>query len=75
MGYEEAGQELKRRIMALIPDHPEIMDLPDPWGLFKVPGFECGDLQPSYAMAGAAMDEARREYLAKTKQPADAGEE
>ena len=73
MTYEDAGQELKRRIKALIPEHPEIMEMRGPWGLFKVPGFRCDDLEPSMAMADAALDLARHEYLADAT-PGDAGE-
>lgn len=61
-GYEAVCQELKARILALIPGHPEILELGSVWDLFKVPGFACDDLGPSMAQAGAALAAARAEY-------------
>lgn len=63
--YESTAQELKRRITALIPSHPEILDLDSPWGLFKIDGFDCGDLEPSLAQASVALAHAKTEYRAK----------
>ena len=54
-GYEAAGNELRDRILALIPTHPEILEMDDCFKLFKVDGFKCDDLQPSLAQAGWAM--------------------
>jgi hypothetical protein len=66
--YDRAAKELARQILALIPDHPEILDMTDPWGLFKVPGFRGDYLASSLAMAEAvlrkALEEAKAEYLA-----------
>ena len=53
--YEATANALVERIAALIPEHPEILALEDPWGLFKVPGFRCDDLQPTLAQAAAAL--------------------
>jgi hypothetical protein len=53
--YEGIANELVKRITALIPEHPEILKLNDPWKLFKVPGFNCKDLGPSLFQAGWAL--------------------
>ena len=60
--YESIASELKDRILALIPAHPEILDLESAWGLRKIEGFECGDLNPSAAQAGWAINQARLEW-------------
>lgn len=62
--YEATANELSDRIYALIPSHPEIMTLESPFDLFKVEGFNCDDLQPSLAQAGAALAHARNKYRA-----------
>ena len=51
--------ELEKRIDDLIADHPEILDLEDPWGLFKIKEFKCKDLQPTFAQACAALQQVR----------------
>jgi hypothetical protein len=61
--YGETAEELCRRIFRLIPANPQIMELSEPFGLFKVPGFECNDLQPSLAQASAALAKAKAMYL------------
>jgi hypothetical protein len=58
--YESTGNELRNRILALITDHPEILEMDDCFKLFKVEGFKCDDLQPSLAQAGWAMRSAQR---------------
>lgn len=62
--YSATADVLVTRIMALIPTHPEIMTLSNPFDLFKVEGFECSDLEPSLAQAGFALREARKRYKA-----------
>ena len=62
-GYEDRAQELKRRILALIPNHPEILEIDSAWGLFKVDGFKCDDLEPSYAQAMFALAMAQGEWM------------
>ena len=61
-GYYRVLDELIERIEALVPEHPEILDLSDPFELFKVPGFACGDLDPSLAQASAALAEAKERH-------------
>lgn len=63
--YEETAQTLKGRILDLIPDHPEILELDSPWGLFKVDRFKCDDLGPSLAQAMGALSAAKAEWKAK----------
>lgn len=65
--YIAAAEELSRRILALIPGHPEILSMRSPWGLFKVSGFYCKDLDPSMAMAQAALEDAQQQYVARTR--------
>jgi len=59
LNYESTGNELADRILALIPSHPEILEMDDAWGLFKVDGFSCDDLAPSLAQAQWALCNAR----------------
>ena len=61
-GYESTAVELKNRIKALIPSHPELIDMDDCWGLFAVEGFHCTDLGPSMFQAGWALSAAQKEY-------------
>jgi hypothetical protein len=63
----ETARILKDRILALIPAHPEILTIDEPWGLFQIPGFDCRDLQPSCAQAGWAFGRAKAEYRARKR--------
>lgn len=67
LSYEECGQELARRIEAIIPKNQSILQMESPWGLFKVPGFKSDDLQPTLAMASVALAIAKRRYNEKGK--------
>lgn len=58
--YEGTAQKLVERIVALIPTHPEILEMRSPWDLFHVPEFECSDLAPSLAQAQWALARAKR---------------
>lgn len=60
--YEATGNALRGRILALIPEHQEILYMDDCFELFKVEGFKCDDLQPSIAQADWAMRSAQRMY-------------
>ena len=51
LGYEGTANEVVKRLQLLLPDHPEILELDDPWGLFKIEGFDVKDLQPSLHQA------------------------
>ena len=63
--YESTADELVRRITKLIPDHPELIVMIDPWALFKVPGFKCDDLGPSLFQASWALRKAQQDYIAE----------
>ena len=58
--YESTGNELRDRILSLIPDYPEILEMDDCIKLFEIDGFKCDDLRPSLAQAGWAMRAAQR---------------
>jgi hypothetical protein len=57
--YEQTADELTMRILALIPKNPHILDMDDPWPLFKVRGFKCDDLGPSAFQASFALGKAK----------------
>ncbi len=61
--YASTAEKLKDRILALIPDHPEILELEDAWGLFKVEGFKSDDLEPSLFQAQWALSAAKSARL------------
>ncbi len=67
--YESTAHQLRDRIIALIPSRPEILELNDTWGLFKVDGFNCDDLGPSFAQAMWALSAAKHEYQQTPKGP------
>lgn len=62
--YEETASELVKRIAKLITSHPEILKMDDAMQLFKVPGFKCDDLQPSFFQASWALRKAQQESVA-----------
>jgi hypothetical protein len=53
--YEATADALVARILATFEAHPEAAELSSAWDLFKVPGFECGDIGPSAAQASWAL--------------------
>ena len=60
--YSDTADELVSRILKLIPDHPELITMDDPWKLFKVDGFNCNDLGPSLYQASWALSKAQQEW-------------
>ena len=66
MDYETTADQLTARIVALIPAHPEILEIESAWDLFKIEGFDCADLQPSAFQAGWALSKAKERYLEST---------
>lgn len=60
--YVATADELVKRITALIPKHPELLTMADPWELFTVPGFECRDIGPTLFQAGWALRKAQQDY-------------
>ena len=53
--YTNVIHDLEARILALIPEHPEIAEMTDPWPLFRIDAFDCKDIGPSLAQASAAL--------------------
>lgn len=64
-GYTNVANELRDRIVALIPTQPQILNLESCWDLFKVPGFDCSDLGPSLAQAAWAFSAAKQQWYAE----------
>lgn len=65
-GYVSSAEQLRDRIAALIPSHPEIMTCDGPFAIFKIaPDFKCDDLQPSLAQASWALSAAREMHRNK----------
>ncbi len=64
MNYAQTADELTQRILRLIPTQPQILTLDGPFGLFRVPGFKCDDLQPSLAQASFALARAKQIHAA-----------
>ena len=62
--YNGVAEELAKRILALIPDNPQLLEMTDCWELFKVPGFNCKDLGPTMFQAGWALNKAKHDYKA-----------
>lgn len=60
--FEDPAYELVSRILALIPDHPDILEMENPRDLFKIEGFECTDLALEYNQAAWAFGRAKHEY-------------
>jgi len=60
--YAATADALVERIKALIPAHPEILRMDSPWDLFAVPGFDCGDLRPSFMQATWALRAAQQAH-------------
>ncbi len=63
--YAATADTLVERIVALIPQHPEILEMSDPWKLFKVEGFDCKDIGPSLFQASWALARAKEQYNRK----------
>ena len=60
--YEATTNELRDRILALIPEHPEILDIESLFDLYDIDGFECDDLQPSMGQARRALESAKKAF-------------
>lgn len=56
--YEATADELTSRILKLIEINPVVLQLNDPWGLFKL-GLKCDDLQPTLFQASFALSKAK----------------
>lgn len=57
--YEGTANALVLRMLESLLAHPEAAN-GDVWGMLKVPGFRCDDLQPSMFQAGWAFAKAKK---------------
>lgn len=57
MDYETTAAVLQKRIEAL---GPQILEVTRVFDLFKIPGFQCDDLEPSLAQAQFALSAAQK---------------
>ena len=62
-------ERLTSRILDLLPEHPEIMDMVYPGDLFKLDGFMIDDLRVSVFQAQLALDTARERILCERARP------
>ncbi len=60
--YSQTADELVNRIVALIPENLNILELDSPWNLFEVNGFKCDDIGPSLFQAQRALAKAKSVY-------------
>ena len=58
--YEATAEELTNRILALVPSHPEILEIKDVFDLFKIEGFKCDDIAPSWFQAQWSLAQAKK---------------
>lgn len=65
--YNNITQELTERIIKLIPDNPQILEIESPWDLFNIEGFYCKDLEPSLFQAAKAITDTRIRYKEENK--------
>jgi len=63
--YASTAEKLVQRILDVAEEHPEILELSNPWEMFQVPGFRCDDIGPSLAQAGWALVEAKQRKAAR----------
>jgi hypothetical protein len=61
--YSQAAEEIKQRILKLIPDNPKILEIEDPWDLFDIAGLKVDDIGPSFAQVSWALTAAKQEWL------------
>lgn len=64
--YRTTGDILVSRIEALIPAHPAILTMTNPFDLFKIKDFKVKDIEPSLMQAGFALRKARENYKKRT---------
>lgn len=65
--YSDTANTLVNRILQLIPSHPEILNMDNPFSLFKIDGFRCDDLSPSFFQASWALSRAKSLYKGEKK--------
>lgn len=60
--YKNSTMEIYRRILALIPNHPEILEIQNVYDLRDVEGFKSDDLGVSFAQVSGALSAAKEVY-------------
>lgn len=55
MNYQDTADALVQRIEALVPTHPEILEMGSAWDLLELHDFKCDDLQPTEFQASWAL--------------------
>ena len=63
VNYFISGDILVERILKAIPEHPEILTLDSPFGLYKIPNLKMDDLELTLGTASAALGIARKRWL------------
>lgn len=64
MDYEAQAQAFAVLIEEAIDQHPEILEMSDPFKLFKVNGLDCSGID-TFAQASAALSLAQQRYQEK----------
>ena len=59
--YEKQAQTFAQRIEAAIDKHPEILEMQNPFDLFKIKGLDCSNVD-TLAQASAALALAQTRY-------------
>jgi hypothetical protein len=57
--YIDSANKLRDRIVDLIPERPEIMNIENTWDLLDVDGLSFSDLDPTLAQASWALEQAK----------------
>lgn len=60
--YSSNAETLRDRIVALIPSNPKILELDNPFGLFKVPDLTINDLDLTLYQASWALGAAKQKW-------------
>lgn len=60
LAFDNGIDELERRIRALVPANPSILEMTNAFDLLKIEGFAYRDLQPSLGQVSAALRRVQR---------------
>ena len=60
--YNWTAEEFTKRILEAIPDHPEILEITDPWILLRQQLVKTEGLDLTVYMAGWALNKAKSEW-------------
>jgi hypothetical protein len=70
--YDKTSEALVERIERLVPSHPEILEMRNPFDLFSIAEFDCADLAPSLYQGSEALKEVKRRHSEKKEGTAQA---